>query len=245
MTAAAAVKPHLFNHLFATQPERPEKSLSATVVSVLLHAGLIGGAVWASVSFKDAVKPTPTEVFTPVMIANPSQAPAPARGGGGNPGAAPSTPRYELPADPNNDLEALNKVVPPLDFRFGDDPIAGPPSSTVPGKGGNGSVGEGPGGFEVLKELPNLLNRTEVQRALERSYPALLRDAGIGGTAVMWMLLDENGRVVDTQIKESSGQAALDKAALEVAPLMRFSPAKNRDQRVKVWVVVPLKFVTH
>jgi outer membrane biosynthesis protein TonB len=35
-----------------------------------------------------------------------------------------------------------------------------------------------------------------VQRALERNYPPLLRDAGIGGTPVVWFFIDENGRVL-------------------------------------------------
>jgi len=97
-------------------------------------------------------------------------------------------------------------------------------------------------GFSVLSTMPALLNAEEVRRALSASYPPILRDHGIGGRALVWVLLGENGRVVRAQLKESSGHAALDDAALKIAPTMRFSPAMNRDQIVKVWVAVPIVF---
>ena len=79
-------------------------------------------------------------------------------------------------------------------------------------------------------------------RALEREYPPLLRDAGIGGTANIWFFIDENGRVQDTRIQESSGHQQLDEAALRVADIMRFTAALNRDKKVPVWVAFPITF---
>jgi protein TonB len=89
-----------------------------------------------------------------------------------------------------------------------------------------------------------LKNTAEVQRALERTYPPLLRDAGIGGTVLLWFLIDENGKVAKTQVKESSGHAPLDEAAAKVAAAMQFSPAINRDRNVPVWVAIPIMFTT-
>lgn len=43
---------------------------------------------------------------------------------------------------------------------------------------------------------------------------------------------------------ESSGLAMLDAAALEVAGVMRFSPALNRDTEVAVWVQRAMTFTT-
>ena len=45
-----------------------------------------------------------------------------------------------------------------------------------------------------------------------------------------------------TQLHESSGHQALDEAALEVAGVMEFTPAKNRDQTVPVWVSIAIVF---
>jgi len=89
---------------------------------------------------------------------------------------------------------------------------------------------------------PELKNRDEVRRALERFYPPLLRDAGIGGTVLVWFFIDETGTVQKSQVKESSGHKALDEAALKVAEIMRFSPALNRDKKVAVWVALPITF---
>ncbi|NLG62180.1 MAG: energy transducer TonB [Candidatus Cloacimonetes bacterium] len=96
--------------------------------------------------------------------------------------------------------------------------------------------------FTPFTVRPELRNRAEVARALERNYPPLLRDAGIGGETLVWFFIDENGRVQKTQINKSSGYEALDKAALTVAEQMQFSPALNRDKKVPVWVAIPIVF---
>lgn len=96
--------------------------------------------------------------------------------------------------------------------------------------------------FTPFTVRPELRNRAEVARALERNYPPLLRDAGIGGETRVWFFIDENGRVQKTQINKSSGYEALDKAALTVAEQMQFSPALNRDKKVPVWVAIPIVF---
>jgi len=91
---------------------------------------------------------------------------------------------------------------------------------------------------------PYYKNKEEMQRALEREYPPLLRDAGIGGTAVVWFLVDERGKVVKTQMQSSSGHGALDNAALKVADVAVFAPALHRDKPVAVWVALPITFTT-
>jgi protein TonB len=98
--------------------------------------------------------------------------------------------------------------------------------------------------FTPMTVRPGVKNRAEVQRALEREYPPLLRDAGIGGTALVWFYIDETGTVRDTRIQTTSGHQALDQAALKVAEVIRFTPALNRDQRVAVWISLPITFVT-
>ncbi|MGD8277221.1 MAG: M56 family metallopeptidase [Gemmatimonadota bacterium] len=96
--------------------------------------------------------------------------------------------------------------------------------------------------FTPFTVAPELLNGDEVTRALEAGYPPLLRDAGIGGTAHVWLKLDAKGAVQQVQLNQSSGYPALDEAALKVAGVMRFSPASNRGTPVEVWVSVPVKF---
>ena len=98
--------------------------------------------------------------------------------------------------------------------------------------------------FTPMTVSPDLLNEREVQRALEREYPPLLRDAGIGGTVKVHFFIDEEGVVKDTRIDESSGHSALDEAALRVADVFEFTPALNRDKKVPVWISLPITFTT-
>ncbi len=98
--------------------------------------------------------------------------------------------------------------------------------------------------FTPYTVRPDIKNRPEVARALEREYPPLLRDAGIGGTVQVWFFIDEQGRVQRTQVNESSGHKALDDAAIAVAEIIEFTPALNRDKRVPVWISLPITFTT-
>jgi protein TonB len=96
--------------------------------------------------------------------------------------------------------------------------------------------------FTPFTVAPSILNRQEVVRAMQREYPPLLRDAGIGGTVRVFFFIDEAGTVQDYRIDSSSGHQALDDAALAVADVYRFSAALNRDKKVPVWVSFPITF---
>lgn len=113
--------------------------------------------------------------------------------------------------------------------------LSPPPTST----GGDVSSSPRITPYEVR---PEILNREEVARAMEREYPTVLRDARIGGTVHVYFFIDEDGVVRDRRIHESSGHVGLDDAALAVAEIFRFSPALNRDRRVPVWVSLPVRF---
>jgi TonB family protein len=116
----------------------------------------------------------------------------------------------------------------------------GPPAG-VPIEGVSADNAEGPV-FTPMTKAPELLNRAEAQRALISNYPPLLRDAGIGGSPTVHFLIDETGVVRKTIMSRSSGYPALDDAALRVASVMRFTPAKNRTRDVAVWVEIPIVF---
>ena len=96
--------------------------------------------------------------------------------------------------------------------------------------------------FTPMTVRPEIRNRSEVQAALMREYPPILRDAGIGGTVEVWFFISEEGRVLDRRVFESSGQVQFDEAALRVADVVLFTPALNRDQRVQVWIQLPITF---
>lgn len=89
---------------------------------------------------------------------------------------------------------------------------------------------------------PRLKNGRDIQRLLERLYPAMLREAGIGGRVLLWVFVDERGRAVKSQVHTTSGYPALDNAAMQIVESMEFSPAMNRDKPVGVWIAQPIDF---
>jgi len=88
--------------------------------------------------------------------------------------------------------------------------------------------------FTPYTVSPSILNKSEVVRAMEKAYPPLLRDAGTGGTVIVYFFVGADGTVQRTRIFRSSGHPTLDAAALSVAKTYQFSPARNRDQKVAV-----------
>ncbi|NJD18517.1 MAG: M56 family metallopeptidase [Gemmatimonadetes bacterium] len=106
-----------------------------------------------------------------------------------------------------------------------------------------GDLGKAPQ-FTPNTVAPDLVNREKVMTALEKAYPADLRAAKVGGTSVVFIFIDERGAVGNVVIKTGSGRPELDEAALQVGRAMRFSPARNRDAAVPVWVSLPITFQT-
>jgi protein TonB len=156
-------------------------------------------------------------------------------------------PEIEIPPPPQQITRPATPVIAEANIdeditiaptTFEDNPVEDlpPPPSEV-----GGDISSAPT-FTPFTVAPEIQNRNEVIRAMEREYPPLLRDAGIGGTVRVYFFIDEGGQVRDTRIDQSSGHQALDQAALNVAGVYRFSPALNRDQRVPVWVSFPITF---
>jgi protein TonB len=73
-------------------------------------------------------------------------------------------------------------------------------------------------------------------------YPDLARRAGIEGQTVVKALVDIDGSIMEVQILKSSGNQMLDEAALAAARLWKFTPAKQRDKVVRVYVSIPFNF---
>jgi len=156
-------------------------------------------------------------------------------------------PEIEIPPPPEQIARPATPVIADAEIEeditiapttFEDNPIENLPP---PPSAGGEDISAAPT-FTPFTVRPELKNAREVARALERYYPPLLRDAGISGTVPVWFFIDENGRVVKTQINQSSGYEAFDEASLKVADMMRFSPALNRDKKVPVWVSIPIVF---
>jgi len=81
--------------------------------------------------------------------------------------------------------------------------------------------------------------------AIQRNlvYPEIARKAGVEGRVFVKVLIDQQGRVVDTQVIKSLGNNGCDEAAISAIKSVRWRPAKQRDRPVKVWVSIPVMFM--
>jgi protein TonB len=155
-------------------------------------------------------------------------------------------PEVEIPPPPEQITRPAVPVVAATELEeditiapttFGENPVENlPPPPSDASRLGDQPV------FTPFTVKPEIKDRRAALRIVERNYPKLLKDAGIGGTVNVWVFIDTNGIVKNSQVQKSSGNKGLDEAAMKSAANFVFTPALNRDQRVPVWVSIPITF---
>ena len=151
----------------------------------------------------------------------------------------PPPERIARPATPVISNTVIDEDITIALTTFEDNPVSELPPPPV--QGGTVDLAAAPA-FTPMTVRPQILNEPEIIREMTRQYPTILRDAGIGGTVVVYFFVDTNGRVGNREIFQSSGYDQFDQAALKVADVYEFRPAQNRDQIVPVWVQFPITF---
>jgi protein TonB len=74
------------------------------------------------------------------------------------------------------------------------------------------------------------------------AYPRRARRLGYEGTVMLKVLVDENGRVDDLMVLESSGYPILDRTALASVRKWLFEPGTEGGIKKKMWVRIPVRF---
>jgi len=96
--------------------------------------------------------------------------------------------------------------------------------------------------FTPFTRAPELENREQIESYLHARYPEGLQAMGVGGTTVLWLLLDPRGHIRKVVLLRSSGRRVFDDLAFEATDHMEFSPAWNDGSPVPVWVQIPVTF---
>lgn len=73
-------------------------------------------------------------------------------------------------------------------------------------------------------------------------YPRRARDRGYQGTVVLEVLVDRQGKVKDIRILSSTGHTILDSSAMNSVRNWSFEPGRKGQERVEMWVRVPVRF---
>lgn len=239
-------QPYKHVRLIASAPgRRAGATAGAGTVSLILHGAVVGVLAWgiARASSEAVAEEDVTIVELVDEVAPPPEPPPQQQDAPEPPPEAPPQGFQTLVVP-----DVVKPEIPPPSFAF-----SGLSARDFTGEGIEGgrqrtdsanaerAIDEAPA-FTPFTVAPTLKNRDEVARALEREYPPMLRDAGIGGSVNVWLFIDEQGQVQDVRINKSSGFEALDDAALRVGSRMEFTPALNRDEKVVVWVSIPITF---
>lgn len=89
---------------------------------------------------------------------------------------------------------------------------------------------------------PSIRNREAALEAINTAYPADLRLTNVGGQVQLSMLVDTAGLVVASRVRQGSGNAELDSAAVQAAASFRFSPPYAVDVPTCDWITRPIRF---
>jgi TonB family protein len=96
---------------------------------------------------------------------------------------------------------------------------------------------------EILSELPGMsIARPLYKQNPSPAYPLRARRMGYEGLVMLKVLVDENGRVDDLEVLDSSGYAILDKAAIASVKKWMFEPGTEGGKKKKMWVKIPIRF---
>ncbi len=73
-------------------------------------------------------------------------------------------------------------------------------------------------------------------------YPRLSRRLKESGKVLLHVRVSPEGHSAQVELSQSSGYERLDQAAIEAVRQWRFVPAKQGEQAVSAWVIVPINF---
>jgi protein TonB len=74
------------------------------------------------------------------------------------------------------------------------------------------------------------------------AYPAAARRRGEQGKVILRVLVNAAGGADQVEIRKGTGHSTLDAAALDAVRQWKFVPARQGDQPVAAWVLVPITF---
>jgi len=81
-----------------------------------------------------------------------------------------------------------------------------------------------------------------IERQFPPEYPEVAKSAGWEGIVKIDVEILDNGQVGKIEVLESTGYQMLDDSAVKAAKTWKFSPAKNGNETVGVWVEFPIEF---
>lgn len=142
------------------------------------------------------------------------------------------------PATPKVDARVVDETITIAATTFEANPVGLPPP---PMRESRNVLSDRPR-FIPYTVAPELVNRDEVLVYLSELYPRWARRAKMSASVLLYLFIDEQGAVQEIVVVEPSRYDGFDEAAIEVAKQMVWSPAKNRDRAIPVWLMQSITF---
>lgn len=130
--------------------------------------------------------------------------------------------------------------------------LSGSPGGTAAGSGlfSTGDLplpAAGSGAKQQMASTGNPSDLTSFARPLggyqtRPRYPDSARRQGIEGEALLRFQVLTDGHVASVTVSRSAGHADLDRAAVDAVRAWRFEPARRGEEKVAVWVTLPVRF---
>jgi len=161
--------------------------------------------------------------------------------------AAAVAPRSNVPG-PSAYVESFRAVDPAVrTIAAAEEEAIAPRSGAVPtgtsggeglgGAAGYGSTTDGEAEVFYAYDTP-----PRTKRRVTPAYPAEARAAGLEGTVVVNVNIDDHGRILRAWVAQSNAADVLVSAALDAVYQFEFEPGKSRDEPVRCTVAIPFQF---
>ncbi|HET9253141.1 MAG TPA: energy transducer TonB [Candidatus Eisenbacteria bacterium] len=163
--------------------------------------------------------------------------PAALRSAATDPGASGAPPRLPAMVEPIREVPEPVRTMPAT--------AAAPPQASD-GRTGAGHGTGMAGGLGGAEEAPSVFyaydTAPRATRRVEPPYPPAARAAGLEGTVVVNLNIDERGRILRAWVAEARASDVLVEAALDAAYEFAFEPGTWRGAPVKCTVAIPFQF---
>lgn len=217
---------------------------------VLAASGLVYGGLLVAGLAMAAVVPTkaaPQRIVTVSLDAfGGAFAPPPAGSERGVQATAPASPKEEgVPVQPSVASPQVPEATgTPKAADASAQGQSGGSSGGAPGGAAGGVVGGQLGGTGEGQAGAVVAPRFDVAylQNPEPDYPSLSKRFGEEGRVILRVLVNPEGQPEQVEVRQSSGHARLDQAALGTVRRWRFTPARRGTERLAAWVLVPLFF---
>jgi protein TonB len=230
----------VFENLIESNRKR-QSTLGQQIVSLVLHVGLIFGAVKATQGAAEVVREIAVDT-TMIFLKPPEAPPPPVQPENVVVSANPPPQGFQVITPPDN----IPTEIPPVNLNERFDP------KDFTGKGVEGGIatgvvgGTGPVPIEGEVFLAAEVDETPQAAdpaACQPKYPPVMASAGIPGKVVMQFVVNTDGRVDQGTFKVvSSTHKAFEDPAKDAMFRCAFKPGKSRGQPVRVLVQQALSF---